>query len=68
MMRRLLVTLLTLLFALPAVAQVQKRLWLLEPPDKIVELDPLTFAVRQTVSLPAEAMEAPRTFSRSACG
>ena len=48
-----------LLVAAPLAGQ-QKRLWVLRPPDEMVEYDPETFAVKQTVKVPAEAVKSPQ--------
>lgn len=47
-----------LLLTAPSLGQ-GKRLWVLRPPGEIVEYDPATFAVKQTVKVPAEAVQAP---------
>jgi len=47
-----------LLFALPLFAQ-GKRLWVLRSSGEMVEYDPATFGVKQTVKLPAEASKTP---------
>jgi hypothetical protein len=47
-----------LLLASPLLAQ-GKRLWVLRATGEIVEYDPTTFAVKQTVKVPAEAIESP---------
>jgi hypothetical protein len=54
-MLRILVCLLLLVG--PALGQ-GKRLWVLRPPGEMVEYDPATFAVKQTVKVPAEAVQA----------
>jgi hypothetical protein len=36
-----------------------KRLWVLRPPGEMVEYDPATFAVKQIIKVPAEAVESP---------
>jgi len=40
-----------------------KRLWVLRPPGEMVEYDPSTFAVKQTVKVPAAAVQSPATIS-----
>ena len=47
-----------LLFALPLFAQ-GKQIWILRPTGEMVEYDPTTFAVKQTVKLPADALKNP---------
>jgi len=61
--RTLSAALLALVLASPAAAQEQKRLWVLEPPDKIIEYDLLTFAPVQTVTVPPAVLEAPRALA-----
>jgi hypothetical protein len=36
-----------------------KRVWVLRAPGEMVEYDPVTFAVKQTVKVPAEAVQSP---------
>lgn len=40
-----------------------KRLWILRAPGEAVEFDPATFAGKQTVKTPAEAVTSPQNFS-----
>jgi hypothetical protein len=47
-----------LLLTAPLLGQ-GKRLWVLRAPGQMVEYDPATFAVKQTVKVPAEAVENP---------
>src|SRR5271169_217585 len=47
-----------LLLTVPLLAQ-DKRLWVLRAPGEMVEYDPSTFAAKQTVKVPAEAVQAP---------
>jgi len=47
-----------LLLTAPLLGQ-GKRLWVLRAPGEMVEYDPATFAVKQTVKVPAEAVENP---------
>jgi len=47
-----------LLLVAPLLGQ-GKRLWVLRAPGEMVEYDPATFAVKQTVKVPAEAVENP---------
>jgi hypothetical protein len=37
------------------------RLWVLRPPGEMVEYDPATFAVKQRVKVPAEALQLPQS-------
>jgi hypothetical protein len=50
------------------VAAQQKRLWILRPPGEMVEYDPATFSPKQTVRLPAEALNSPATISVNRMG
>jgi hypothetical protein len=45
--------------ALHAVAQTGRRLWVLQPPDQVVEYDTHTFAPKLSVKLPPEALQHP---------
>lgn len=47
-----------LLLSAPLLAE-GKRLWVLRAPGEMVEYDPATFAVKQTVKVPAEALQSP---------
>jgi len=42
-----------------SLAQQGKRLWVLRSPGEMVEYDPATFAVKQTIKVPAEAVQSP---------
>lgn len=61
-MRRLVLSCVLLLLSTSLVAQ-GKRLWVLRAPGEAVEYDPATFAGKQTVKVPAEAVESPQNFS-----
>jgi hypothetical protein len=50
-----------LLLALPVVAQ-EKRLWILRDPGEMVEYDLTTFAVKNRVKVPPQALKSPATF------
>lgn len=50
---------LALFFAAPLTGQGQ-RLWVLRSPGEMVEYDPATFAVKQTVKVPPEAVQSPQ--------
>jgi hypothetical protein len=51
-------------FLLTALLAAQsKRLWVLRAPGEAVEYDPATFAAKQTVKVPAEAVASPQTFA-----
>jgi len=47
-----------LLLTVPLCAQ-GKRLWVLRAPGEMVEYDPGTFSMKQTVKVPADAVKAP---------
>jgi hypothetical protein len=55
------------LLAAPLLGQA-KRLWVLRSPGEMVEYDPATFAVKQTVKVPAEAVESPGNISVNRLG
>ena len=56
-----------LLLAAPLLAQ-GKRLWVLRAPGEMVEYDPATFAVKQTVKIPPEAVQSPGNISVNRVG
>jgi hypothetical protein len=56
-----------LLLSAPLLAQ-GRRLWVLRAPGEMVEYDPATFAVRQTVKVPAEAVQLPGNISVNRLG
>ena len=56
-----------LLLAVPLLAQ-DRRLWVVRAPGEMVEYDPSTFAAKQTVKVPAEAVQAPRSVSVNRMG
>src|SRR5579872_1260743 len=55
------------LIALPLVAQT-KRLWILRPSGEMVEYDLTTFAVKQTVKLPEDALKNPASVEVNRAG
>jgi len=60
-MRRSFLTIGVLLWlALPLAAQ-EKRLWVLRAPGEMVEYDMSTFAAKQTIKLPSDAVESPQS-------
>jgi len=67
MRRGLQLALSLILLALPSVAQT-KRLWVLGSSGQLVEYDPATFAVKQTVKLPAEALKASSSVQVNSAG
>jgi hypothetical protein len=67
-MRKLLFTVSVMFFlGAPLLAQ-SVRLWVLRTPGEMVEYDPATFAQRQRVSVPAQALEAPQDVSVNSAG
>lgn len=67
-MQRLILTVCAL-FLLPAsLAAQNKRLWVLRAPGQAVEYDAATFAEKQTVKVPAEAVASPQNFSVNRLG
>jgi hypothetical protein len=56
-----------LLLTAPLLAQ-GKRLWVLRAPGEMVEYDPATFAVKQTVKIPPEAVQSPGNISVNRMG
>jgi hypothetical protein len=57
------------LMLLPASMLAQgKRLWVLRSPGEMVEYDPVTFAAKQTVKVPAEAVQSPQNVSVNRLG
>ena len=56
-----------LLIVAPVFAQ-SKRLWVLRTPGEMVEYDPGTFALKQKVKVPAEAMKSPANLSVNRLG
>jgi hypothetical protein len=59
-MWKILLVVTALLLAAPLLGQ-GKRLWVLRSPGEMVEYDPATFAVKQTVKVPAAAVQSPGT-------
>ncbi len=57
----------TMLAASPLLAQ-GKRLWVLRAPGEMVEYDPSTFAAKQTIKVPAEALKSPANLSVNRSG
>jgi hypothetical protein len=67
-MRRLISTIaVTLVLAASLLAQ-SKRLWVLRAPGEVAEYDPATFAAKQTVKVPPEAVASPQSFSANRLG
>ncbi len=56
-----------LLTAAPLLGQA-KRLWVLRAPGELVEYDLATFAAKQTVKVPAEALQSPGDLSINRMG
>ena len=61
-MRNLLVACGILLLTSSALA-LGKRLWVLRDSGEMVEFDPATFAVKQKIKVPAEALKSPGSIS-----
>jgi hypothetical protein len=51
------------LFLTVSLAAQSKRVWVLRAPGEAVEFDPATFAQKQTVKVPADAVASPQNFS-----
>jgi hypothetical protein len=62
-MRILIPTSCVLLLLATSLAAQSKRLWVVRAPGEAVEYDPGTFAEKQTVKVPAEAVASPQSFS-----
>jgi hypothetical protein len=63
MMRRFILTFCALFLLAASLAAQSKRLWVLRAPGEAVEYDSATFAEKQTVKVPAEAVASPQNFS-----
>ena len=59
--------LLLLMFAAPLFGQ-SKRLWVLNPSGEMIEYDPTTFALKQRIKLPPEALKSPSGISINRVG
>ena len=68
MMRRLVPTFCAVLLLAASLAAQSKRLWVLRAPGEAVEYDSATFAEKQRVKVPAEAMASPQNFSANHLG
>lgn len=44
-------------------AQQEKRLWVLRQPGEIVEQDPVTFSVQETIQVPSQALKYPENLA-----
>ncbi len=51
------------LFITASLTGQSKRVWVLRAPGEAVEYDPATFAAKQTVKVPADAVASPQNFS-----
>jgi hypothetical protein len=67
-MRILIPTSCVLLLLATSLAAQSKRLWVVRAPGEAVEYDPATFAEKQTVKVPAEAVASPQSFSLNHLG
>jgi hypothetical protein len=56
-----------ILISLPSVAQT-KHLWVLRSTGEMVQYDPATFAAKQTVKVPADALKAPASMQVNSAG
>lgn len=61
-MLKILLLVTSLLLTVPLLGQ-GKRLWVLRSPGEMVEYDPVTFAIKQTLKVPAAAVQSPGTVS-----
>jgi hypothetical protein len=62
-MRTLISTICAVLLFPPSLFAQNKRLWVLREPGEMVEYDPATFAVKQTVKVTPEAVASPESLS-----
>ncbi|HXY78020.1 MAG TPA: hypothetical protein VEH47_04360 [Candidatus Acidoferrales bacterium] len=62
-MRKLPLAIIGLLWLTAPLAAQQKRLWVLRSPGEMVEYDPATFAAKQTVKVPDEALHSPQSIA-----
>jgi hypothetical protein len=67
-MRKLVPTFGVVLLLTAALAAQGKRLWVLRAPGEMAEYDSATFAARQTVKVPTEAVASPQSFSVNPLG
>lgn len=67
-MRNIFRTILALLFLAMSVFAQGKKLWVLREPGEIVEYDPATFAIKQRVKLPADALKSPAAIAINRAG
>ena len=62
-LRKTIPTFCVLLLLAASLAAQSRRVWVLRPPGEAVEYDAATFAEKQTVKTPAEAVASPQNFS-----
>src|SRR5882672_8057817 len=62
-MRKILLPLCLVLFLAPALAAQGKRLWVLRAPGEMAEYDSQTFAPKEKVKVPPEAVQSPQNLS-----
>jgi hypothetical protein len=67
-MRKILQVVSGLLLLMAPLLGQGKRLWVLRAPGEMVEYDPATFAAKQTVKVPAEAVQSPGNVSVNRVG
>jgi hypothetical protein len=67
-MRRLILTIAVSFVLAASLLAQSRRLWVLRAPGEVAEYDPATFAPKQTVKVPAEAVASPQSFSANHLG
>jgi hypothetical protein len=67
-MRRLISTIAVIFLLAASLLGQGKRLWVLRAPGEMAEYDPATFAAKQKVKVPAEAVASPQSFSANRLG
>ena len=67
-MRTLTSTICVVALFTPSLLAQNKRLWVLRAPGEMVEYDPTTFALKQTVKVPPEAVASPESLSVNRLG
>jgi hypothetical protein len=68
LMEKKLVLLATLLLVAASSLAQGRRLWVLRSPGELVEYDPSTFAIKQTIKVPGEAVQSPQSLSVNRLG
>jgi hypothetical protein len=67
-MRRLILTIAVSFVLAASLLAQSRRLWVLRAPGEMAEYDPATFAAKQKVKVPAEAVASPQSFSANRLG